>query len=92
MKWTLVDRKEYAELRDEVAQLRRLVDALCVGSADHNMDEEEQRVYLSAKGAARTHGYRTLRKLQARAKMRELKDLQQTLLEDYPGLTEEDLR
>jgi hypothetical protein len=86
MKYKLVNREEYANLLEEVANLRKLVDALCVGMCDLPTDEEELKVHLSGRSSARSHGWRKMRTLAARNILRELEGQRQTLIEDFPDL------
>lgn len=86
MKYKLVDRKEYANLLEEVAQLRRLVDALCVGLCDMPTDEDEVKAYLRGRNSARMYGWRMIRTMVANEMLRDLEHKKQTLIEDYPDL------
>jgi hypothetical protein len=87
MKYKLVNREEYANLLEEVKQLRRLVDSLCVAIGDEPKDERDRRSWFRGRAPATSHGYRLVRIFIGQDMMRELEDQMQTLREDFPTST-----
>ena len=76
----------YQELFDEVADLRRLVNALCVAIVDERSEKTEEHIRLTLRSPAGSHGYRLLRTGLGQYALDELEAQKQTLLEDYPDL------
>lgn len=76
----------YQELFDEVAQLRRLVNALCVAQVEERADATEEHVRMTLKSPAGSHGYRLFRTGCGQAALDELERQKSILLEDYPNL------
>ena len=76
----------YQELFDEVANLRKLVNALCVAQVEVREDPMEERVRLGLKSPAGSHGYRLFRTGVGQAALDDLEEQKRILLEDYPNL------
>lgn len=76
----------YQELFDEVAELRKLVNALCVAQIEERADPVEERVRMSLKSPSGSHGYRLFRTGVGQAMLDDLEHQKQVLLEDYPNL------
>lgn len=76
----------YQELFEEVAALRKLVNALCVAQVEERADPVEERVRMSLKSPAGGHGYRLFRTGVGQAMLDDLEHQKQILLEDYPNL------
>ena len=76
----------YAELFEEVAMLRKLVDSLCAASLSPACDINEERIRLGLRSPAGVHGYRLLRDAIGQAALDELERQKQILVEDYPNL------
>lgn len=76
----------YQELFEEVASLRRLVNALCVAQVEARADSTEECVRMTLKNPAAALGYRLFRDGCGQAALDELEDKKRILLEDYPNL------
>ncbi len=89
MKYTLVNKAEYNELRAEVERLRRLVDSLCVKVAmPEPTDTKEQGMWYAAQGGIGMRAIRHFNTIKVKHELRELESQRQILLEDFPNLME----
>lgn len=78
------------ELAQEVAELRKLVDSLCVHTQPEMADgTPEHSARLRLAGKARYRGFRLMLDEAARAQLAELEGKKKELLEDFPALRTE---